>query len=385
MAEEKQQKDQDQVMDMSAFGEDFEILDENPFELPDSTDDGKDDGKDKDKKDKKDDNSASGTDDNPSDSEKKESVASKKDTDGEDDSDSDDGDDSSQKLYSSLASALAEEGIISSPEDPIKGPEDLFNTIKKEIQRNEFSDLTDTQKEYLEAVRNGVSVEEFKTVKSFEQQLDNITDEQLAEDVELRKSIITQNYMNQGLSEEKANKLAQQAVDLNTDVEEAKEGLESVKQFTKEAYQKRIDAQKAAKQKIIDDQIKQAKELKKAVFDTKEIIPGMPINEKVKNDIHDQMTKVIGKSKDGKPLNAFMKAREEDPINFTIKMHYLFHLTNGFKNFDKVVTKSKSDAVKQLDNLIKGNTFVKSGDEAQKNLDYDIDDNFKTVLNNLDL
>jgi hypothetical protein len=355
-------------LDMTAFGEDFEIVDPTDDPIQDKD---QDEDSDKDKS------------SDPVDlKDQEEDVADK---DKPDEESSLKGDASSQKLYSSLASALADEGIISSLEDPtkIKTVDDLFGVIKEEIKKNEYSDLTEDQKQYLEAIRTGIPVEEFKQVKSFEQQLEQITDEALKESEDLRKAIIIQDYMNQGIDQVKATKLAQRSIDLNEDLADSLEALASVKTFTKKAFDQRIQDQKQAQLNAVKKEQDELKKIKTTVDDLKEIIPGIKINEKVKNDIFNQMTKTVGQSKDGKPLNALTKARMEDPINFTIKMHYLFNLTNGFKNFDKVVKTSKSQAVKELDDFIKGNTFIPSGAQSQQNMDFDIDDNLKLVLDNL--
>lgn len=354
-------------LDMTAFGEDFEIM-EDEIIIEDPTED-----KDKDpEKDKK-----------TSDPAKEESVADK-DKPAEEDS-LPKGDASSQKLYSSLASALAEEGIISSLDDPtkIKSVDDLFEVIKGEIKKNEFSDLTEDQKQYLEAIRSGVPVEDFKQVKSFEQQLEAITAEALSDSEELRKAIIMQDYMNQGIDQAKAEKLAQRSVDLNEDTTDALEALASVKEFTKKGLDQKILAAKEQQKAAIKAQQDELLKVKKTVDDLKEIIPGFQINEKVKKEIYDQMTKTIGQTKDGKPLNALTKARMEDPVNFSIRMHYLFHLTNGFKDFNKIIKTTKSKAVNELEDLIKGNTFIPSGAQSQNNMDFQIDDNLKVILDNI--
>lgn len=365
-------------LDMSSFGEDIEFFE--PTEEIENIDqnnpdkDQENDQQDDSKDDQQDDQ------DQNSDPDKEESVADKGKPEKDD---SDESESSSQKLYSSLASALAEEGIVSSLEDPIKSPEDLFNLIRNEIKKNEFSDLNETQKEYLEALRSGVPVEEYKQVKSFESKLEQITKENLEESEELRKSIIMQDYMNQGISQEKAEKLAQRSIDLNEDINDSIEALESVKNFTKSKLQERIQKQKEQEALMIKKQQDDLKALKKQVENLKEIIPGIQINEKVKNQVYDSMTKTVGTTKDGKPLNALTKARMENPTDFTIKLHYLFNLTNGFKNFDKVVKTSKSKAVKELDDLLKGNTFIPSGQQSQENMDFDIDDKMKLVIDNL--
>lgn len=369
-------------LDMSSFGEDFELVDPIEEEIIDSDkDQDKDDNKDSnDDQNKGDDQDLEKDKNGDSDDDQEESVADK---DKLEKDSSDESESPSQKLYSSLASALAEEGIISSLDDPIKSPEDLFNVIKNEIKKNEFSDLTEDQKEYLVALRAGVPVEEYKQTKSFESKLEQLTEEDLESSEELRKSIIIQDYMNQGMSQEKSEKLAQRAIDLSEDLNEAKEALGSIKQFTKAQLQKRIEDNKAREAQMLKKQQDDLKALKKQVDSLKEVIPGVQVNEKVKNQIYDSMTKTVGKTPDGKPLNALTKARMENPSDFTIKLHYLFNVTNGFKNFDKIVKTSKSKAVKELDDLLKGNTFIPSGQQSQENMDFDIDDKMKLVIDNL--
>lgn len=369
--------DNDQLeFDMTAFGEDIEFDFSDTISVSNDNNDN----------DNNNDDGASNSDNKSSDPKKEESVADNdKDKSGGNGSDDGGSDDPSQKIYSSLASALTEEGIISSPENPITDPQSLFDHIKKEIEKNEYSDLTDTQKEYLEALRNGIPAEEFKQVKNFEQQLSSINEDSLADDLELRKTLIMQDLINQGVDQAKAEKLTQRSIDLNEDLNDAKEALESVKKFTKDSFQAKIEAQKQANIDLEKKQLDEIKKLKNKVLETNEIIPSVKINEKQKLEIYDSMTKIVGKDKSGRPLNAVMKYRDENKEDFTIKMHYLFHLTNGFKNFDKLIANTKSKAVKDLDDTLKANSFIPSGQQARNNPDYEIDDNMKVVLNNLDI
>lgn len=368
--------------DMTAFGDSFEFVDdESTEELTQNINQDSDEDQDEDK--------------NDTDPEKEESVGNKdkqvedledKDPKDKDDSSDDEGS-SSQKLYSSLASALAEEGIITSLEniEEIKTPEDLFKVIKEEIKKNEFADLTEEQKQYLEAVRTGIQPQVYNDYQAVLKQLETVTEEELKENAELRKGLMVQDFVNQGISKEKAEKLAQRSIDLGEDVEDSKEALASLKEATKKEYQKMLDDQKQAKidaEKKNQDQIKK---LKDDLYNTNEIIPGLKINEAVKQKVYDQMTKVVGKSaKTGEPLNALTQAREKDPIGFTIKMHYLFNLTNGFSDFTKLTQKVKSNAVKQLENTLRKTTEINFGGNSIGNVaEFEIDDNLKTVIDNI--
>ena len=371
--------------DMTAFGEGLEFVDEETPGMihPPIEEDGETPDNDQEDKDDK----------NDTDPEKEESVGKNKqveDPKDEDPKDKDDSSDdegsSSQKLYSSLASALAEEGIITSLEniENIKTPEDLFKAIKEEIKKNEFADLTEEQKAYLEAVRTGVQPQVYNDYQTVLKQLETVTEAELKENVELRKGLMVQDFVNQGISKEKAEKLAQRSIDLGEDVEDSKEALASLKAATKAEYEKMLADQQKARLDAEKETQRQLKQLKDDLFKTNEIIPGLKINEGVKQKVYEQMTKTVGKSeKTGQPLNALTQAREKDPIGFTIKMHYLFNLTNGFSDFTKLTQKVKSNAVKQLENTLRKTTDVNFGGNSNAGTEFEIDDNLKTVLDNL--
>lgn len=362
-------------MDMTAFEGDFELLDEqieNPSD--EDGDDGKDQNQDTDNK---------SADSQEDDSEEKEGVGKDKDNSGDDDS-SDDKGSSSQNIYSSLASALAEEGVISTLDnvEKVKSVEDLFNIIKEEIKKNELADLNEEQREYLKAVRSGVAPQVHSDYTSTLKQLDTISDKELEDNVDLRKSLIVQDLINQGMNPEKADKIAQRSIDLNEDLEESKEALKSIKVKAKEEYDNILKAQQ---QKILDAKAKEEQDLKvlkDTLYKEQEIIPGIKINENVKQKVYEQMTKIVGKSKTGQPLNALTKAREDDPVSFTIKMHYLFNATDGFKNFDKILKSQKSKAVQDLEATLRKTTFVGSGNALGDPKALEINEDLQNIIDN---
>ena len=59
-----------------------------------------------------------------------------------------------------------------------------------------------------------------------------------------------------------------------------------------------------------------------------------------------------------------------NPIEFEAKLNYLFYITKGFKDFSKIATSQKTKAVKELDDFVKGNTFVPKGSGIGNNFDY---------------
>ena len=318
-----------------------------------------------------------------------ESVAneetSKEETDETDDSEEDkeisgegeDSDSSSGKLYSSLASALQEQGILSSldPEkDKIESVEDLMEVFNRELSTREFSDLTDTQKEYVKALRNGIPEEEVKEYLSVTNDLNSITEDELRNNADLRQELIKQDFIKQGLNETKAAKLAKLSADSGEDEADALEALISLRENITKEYQSKLQAQEQAK---LDAQKKQEEDLarlKKEVNSVKEIIPGLKLTSAEKEKLYEQMTKPAGQV-NGQPISAIQKKRMENPMDFEVKLNYLFKITNGFENFDKIVKKTKSSSIKELEKQLKGNTFSpggsgNTGDEFKTSTDF---------------
>lgn len=288
-----------------------------------------------------------------------------------------DADSSSGKLYSSLASALQEQGILSSldPEkDKIESVEDLMEVFNKELSNRELSDLSDTQKEYLKALRNGIPDEEVKEYLSVTEDLNSITKEELEENADLRLEVIKQDFIKSGVAPEKAEKLAKLSASSGEDTTDALEALDSLKANVTKEYQDKIKAQEEAKLQAQKKQEEDLAKLKKEVDSTKEIIPGMKLSNAEKDKLYEQMTKPVGQY-EGRPISAIQKKRLENPMDFELKLNYLFKVTNGFENFDKIVKKTKSKSISELEKQLRGNTFSpgssgNTGDEFKVNSDF---------------
>jgi hypothetical protein len=274
---------------------------------------------------------------------------------------------SSKSPYSSLATVLQEEGVLSSfdPEkDKIQSIEDLVNLLQKEVQSREFADLNDEAKQYLEAIRAGVPPKEVYEGMQAAKELSSITREELETNEDLRKELILQEFLAKGMSQEKAEKLTKRSFDVGEDIDDALSALATLKEVEQQNIQIRKQELLKKQQDAIAAQEKQMKDLEKAIETTDEIIPGLKINGTVKEKVLKQITTPVAKAPNGQPLNAVMKARLEDPINFEIKFNYLWHVTKGMTDFSKLVKTSKSNAVKELDKLVKGNTFIKGGNDG---------------------
>lgn len=187
---------------------------------------------------------------NLSENEDSEEVAEEEDESSEGDS----GDDTSPNLYSSLATVLYDEGLLPSLDlasKEIKSPAELAEAFKAEIEAQSNLRLED----YLKYVNLESVARSNTNLKSYNE----IDDDRLDSDLELAKNLIYQDYINQGLSEERSSRLLNKLVDLGEDElkEEARTSLESLKAFEskqveteKEQYQIRMKQQAEEQEKF---------------------------------------------------------------------------------------------------------------------------------------
>ena len=279
--------------------------------------------------------------------------------DGDEDSEGDDSDDeSSPKLYSSISAVLFEQGILPSlkSSEDIKTSEDFVNAFKQELEIQ--SNLKANA--YLETL----DLEKIATHRKDSLSLDSINEDYLKSNLEVAKDIILRDYINQGLSEDRARKQLRKAVDLGEDViiEEALESIDSLKEFNlRQEEQVKLDAQK---QYILqqDEQRQIEENVKKQVFNSSEIIKGIPNTKILQEKVYRSMTEIISKNPTtGELENKFIKDRNLNPIEFDVKMYYLYELTNGFKDLDNISKTVNSKAVKKLETTLRKTRFEDNG------------------------
>jgi hypothetical protein len=275
--------------------------------------------------------------------------------------DADTQDDNKGEVYKTLAEALKEEGFFSTLEsvDDITDLSKLADAFKSEIEKNEFSDLTESQRRVLEGFRNGIPEPVVVEHEKNMQQYNSIDDALLESNEELQKALLITDLMAKGISESRANKMYEISYDNGELLDEARSSLETLKQREAAIYQSKIaevQAQREAQAKAIENQ---KKAIKKSIYDVDKFLDEVAVTENLKQKVHSTMTEIVGYTSDGQPLNAFMKARLENPVDFETKLYYLFELTDGFTNIKKFNKQAESKAAKKLESLINNNTFIK--------------------------
>lgn len=288
-----------------------------------------------------------------------ESVGSGKDNEGKEDTapDNDADGTSPNNFYSSIANACAVDGIFPNLDD---------ETIKKAVDAESFSNLIEAeinarfdekQKRISQALENGVEPTDIKKYESTLNYINTITDAAIAEESEkgeqLRYNLIYQDFINKGMTPDKAKKFADRTVDAGTDVEDAKEALLSNKEFFSNAYNKMLqDAQQKADEDKAERE-KNAKELEKSLMKDKQLFGDMEISNDIRKKAFDSVSKPVYKDPEtGDYMTAIQKYESEHRADFLKYTGLIFAMTNGFKDFDSFAKgKVKKEVKKGLREL----------------------------------
>ena len=131
--------------------------------------------------------------------------------------------------------------------------------------------MDERQKRIDDALNAGVQPSIIKQYETVLDNLDNISEETLKdesdESVNLRKSLIYQDFINRGYSKERAEKEVTKSMNAGSDIEDALDALESNKQYYTEQYNKLVDDNNAQIEAAKKERIKQAENLRKSILD----------------------------------------------------------------------------------------------------------------------
>lgn len=284
--------------------------------------------------------------------EKPESVGGGDNKGEEEDTHSDEGG-TSPDFFSSIANAFAEEGIFPDlDEETIKGiktAQDLRNAIDEQIKAG----LDEQQRRVVDALNNNVEPDKIRQYESTIAYLDTIDEDSISAEGEegekLRKGILYRDYLNRGFTKERAEKAINRAVTDGTDIEDAKEALESIKSFVQNEYKKLLDNADAEKKKEEEELKEKAKRLEKTILeDNIKLFEDVEVDKKVRQKAFDAITKPIYKDpKTGETYTAIQKLELDNSEDFLAKLGLIYALTDGLKNIDGLVKKKVRKEVKR--------------------------------------
>lgn len=299
--------------------------------------------------------------DNPFGTSQKESVGSEdEDIQGKGDTDNN-GVSSSPKnknFYSSITDALVVDGIFPDLDKEtiqnVKTPEDFQKIIEEQINAR----FTEKEKRINEALNNKVEPSVVQQYESTIDYLNNINDDSLsAEDEEgenLRKQLIYNDYLNRGFSKTRAEKMVNDVIENGTDIDDAKDALQGVKDFYNNKYKEILDSAKENEKKLAEERTKQSENLKKSIMEDKNLYGDVDVDKATRTKIYDFITKPVHKDSNGNYMTALQKYQSENTIEAMKNFAICYTLTNGFKDWSKLGSKqAKKEVKKGLANLEK--------------------------------
>lgn len=263
----------------------------------------------------------------------------------------------SPDFYSSIATALVEDGIFQNLDNTelskVKTAEDFAELVSTQIR----SQFDERQKRVDEALNAGVEPTEIQKYESYLGTLDRISDEDLSKEDEagenLRRNIIYQDYINRGMSKDRALKYVERSFKAGTDLEDAKEALQSNKEFFKSQYDDLVKQAKEEEKKERENQKKQAEEFKTSILNEKKAFGEIELDQATRQRVYDSITKPIYTDPEtGERLTAVQKYEAENRTEFMKNLGLVFVLTDGFKKLDGLVQgKVKKEVRKGLREL----------------------------------
>lgn len=292
-----------------------------------------------------------------------ESVGSEDDKKGNKDTNPHNEVNTSPYFYSSIANALVEDGIFQNLDEEtlskIQSAEDFANVISEQI-KNQFDER---QKRVDEALNFGIEPTEIQKYERLIGFLDGVTDDALSnennEGETLRRNLIYQDYINRGFSKERATREVERSFKAGTDIEDAKEALQSNKDYYNDAYEGLIKEAKEADRKEQEKLKKQAEDLKNSILNEEKAFKEIELDKATRQRVYDSIMKPIYTNPEtGEKLTAIQKYESENKTEFLKNIGLFYVLTDGFKKLDGLVQgkvkKEMKKGLRELEHTLNG-------------------------------
>jgi predicted CopG family antitoxin len=315
-------------------------------------------------------------------------------------------DEEDEPLYKVLAEQLKAEGLFDDEDfqedDDFKfdGTPDSFKSL---MERRDFkrgvkifedivSEMPNKMRKQFELFMDGLDEDSSIDIGSRVVDYSSITKEQLESNPQKAEQLYRELLKTKGFSNEKITKYVERARDLD---ELADEGFEAAQALNQEV-QKHIEYKKQEEQHIALQRQREAQQrlqaLKAAISQTPEIFKGVPITDKMKDQLYKSMTETVAYDENKQPLNKVAAISRKNPEAFRLQLHYLTEL--GLFNMDergnikpdltKLMRLAETKVVRSIDDRLKKAAF-KSGSNLSNNLndkEVDVLTSLENFLNN---
>lgn len=280
------------------------------------------------------------------------------------------GDGSSPSIYSSIATALKNDGIFPEFSDEelsaVTTPEAFGELFEKAIEAK----MDERQKRIDRALGNGIAPD---TVKVYEQTLaylGSITDEAISDESEqgenLRKQLIFNDLLNRGYSQEKAAREVEKSFKSASDLDDAKDALEALRTFYQTGYDKIQNEAKERTENMKKARQQDEAKFRKMILEDDIVLGENKLDKKTRQSVFDAVSKPVYKDPDtGQLLTQVQKFQKENPLEFLKQIGMWFVLTNGGKDFGNIakrqVIAEKNKGIRELERKINSSAFDSDG------------------------
>lgn len=258
----------------------------------------------------------------------------------------------SSNFFSSIARALVDEGVFPDIDNDTLSKVSDADGFKSLIEQTIQDRFDERQKRVDEALNVGVAPNDIQRYETYINALDNLSQDTLSQESEqgenLRKNLIYQDYINRGFSKERAEKEVDRSLKNGTDIDDAKEALESNKDFYRSQYKELIEAakQEAAAQEA--QARKEVESLRKSILEDAKFIGDVDLDKGTRQKIFDSIMKPVYKDPEtGEMLTAIQRYSKENKADFIKNLGYLWVMTDGFKNLGNIINGQVKKGVKK--------------------------------------
>ena len=265
--------------------------------------------------------------------------------------------------YSSFAQALYGDGLFQSLDD---------EKLKAIVDADTFSDAWNEEinsrldaetRRIKQAMDAGLPVNVIKSYETTLKQLKDVTDSALVEESErgknLRTAIIRQDYLNRGFSKERAEKEVKRIIGSETELDDARDALDSVKEFYETKYEELTEKGRQEAEQERKKARQQAAEFKKAVLETEKIFGDVQVDKATRRKAYELMTKVVKTTEDNEEITAVQQYADEHPVEFRTILGIVAAMTDTFTKpgnlFKKTVNKKVRSNLQEIERRFSGN------------------------------
>lgn len=266
--------------------------------------------------------------------------------------------DSDQNSSSPLipyARYLKEEGILPNFDiDKFDGSidslrEGMSTEINSEVD-NYKNSLPDKIKHLINNYEEGVSLESILKIDSARTAYSSINKESISDNEDLQKGLVRDYLLSTTrFSEEKIAKEISRLVDLGELEDEANLALPELMAMQDDAEKNELAAVKEQKAKDEQSRLDELESLRSTLETSDELIPGIKLNNTIRQKIFKNLTTPVAYADNGQPLNKLGNYRAKNPMKTEMLLNYIFEATNEFKDWSMFNKSAKREVISDIE------------------------------------